>query len=446
MKICDGVQDCNEPIVIKNMARSIGDLRVRRKEQRINRTMSVFLIALFFVLLLSVGAVTVQAAENTVTAWDLIALINGQRAANGLAALSVDSSLMACAQSTASTMASYQMMWHIGDVSGRVSQFGYNGGGKAYATENFATGPATITSISGTWADYDHQIASTNPSYCHIGAGVAEANGVTYYIVQAAYPATGKGCSLNAPSTGGSGVTTGAAGGSGTTAAPVFDMSQVIASIRIAEPDESGKIYHVVQNGQSLWSIASAYGVKIEDVARWNNIKDPAAISLNQKLFIPDPETLANETLPTTVPTILPTMSADGKFRHEISSGETLWTISELWKANFQELKRINGLTDEMTLGLGWKLFIPVTPTVTSAPTMTPFPTVAIAVSEATVNATPTATTVPETATPTAKPRMVLKIETHLPQTSMRTFMILGIGVSLLIGIGMIAIGIYKGK
>ena len=64
-------------------------------------------------------------------------------------------------------------------------------------------------------------------------------------------------------------------------------MSQIIASIKIAEPDADGNTYHVVQNGQSLWSIASAYGVKIEDVAAWNNIKDPAAIALNQKLLIP---------------------------------------------------------------------------------------------------------------------------------------------------------------
>ena len=53
-----------------------------------------------------------------VTAYDLINLINGMRSSNGLGALSVDSALMACAQSTAETMAASNMTWHIGNVAG----------------------------------------------------------------------------------------------------------------------------------------------------------------------------------------------------------------------------------------------------------------------------------------------------------------------------------------
>ncbi|HOG60226.1 MAG TPA: CAP domain-containing protein, partial [Flexilinea sp.] len=123
------------------------------------------------------------------TASDLISLINGMRAANGLGALSVDSALMACAQNTALVMAQNNLSWHIGDVSGRVSQFGYNNGNKAFATENFMVGPTTLSAIQAAWSDYDHMIPATNTSYCHIGAGVAEVNGKVYYVVQAAYPA-----------------------------------------------------------------------------------------------------------------------------------------------------------------------------------------------------------------------------------------------------------------
>ena len=98
---------------------------------------------LLFLLLFALAAFPASAAArqtNTVSAWDLIGLINGQRGGYGLSPLATDQALMNCAQSTAQTMADYRMSWHIGDVSGRVAQFGYNNGGRAYATENFATG------------------------------------------------------------------------------------------------------------------------------------------------------------------------------------------------------------------------------------------------------------------------------------------------------------------
>ena len=405
------------------------------------------LFLLFFALVTLPASVTAQQA-NTVSAWDLIGLINGQRGGYGLSPLATDQALMNCAQSTAQTMADYQMSWHIGDVSGRVAQFGYNNGGRAYATENFATGPSTLDQIAAVWSDATHQIASSGGKYCHIGAGVAEANGVTYYVIQAAYPATGTGCgySGSGSASGGSpGAGSGGTGAGGTGTLPVFDMSQIIASIKIAEPDADGNTYHVVQNGQSLWSIASAYGVKIEDVAAWNNIKDPAAIALNQKLLIPSAEMIANRTLPTTPAVVLPTMSADGKFRHEISAGETLWSIAESWSADFAELKRINGLTDETALGIGWKLFIPVTPTATSEPTLTALPTL---VPTMTATADPLASTETAaefiragTAAPTLKPTPE---PSHLPKASMRTFMILGIVASIVVGAGIISYALTK--
>lgn len=419
---------------MNRLLRCLDPRRLRRR---------LFVAMLATICFVSVGPVRAQKV-NTVSAYDLIALINGQRAGYGLGALAVDQALMNCAQSTAQTMADYSMMWHIGDVSGRVSQFGYNNGGKAYATENFATGPSTIAQITSVWADGTHQIASSSGKYCHIGAGVAEANGVTYYVIQAAYPATGQGCGYSGSDSSSGGSTTGTTSGTSSSAAlPVFDMSQVIASIKIAEPDADGNVYHVVQNGQSLWSIASAYGVKIEDVAAWNNIRDVAAISLNQKLLIPSAEMIANNARSTTEPTLLATMSADGKFRHEISSGETLWSISEMWDADFAELKRINGLTEDTALGVGWKLFIPVTPTATSEPTLTALPTLIPTLTETSIAATmtPDATAVAVQETANAP-----KQEPRLPRASMRTFLILGIVASILVGVGMIVYSVMRGS
>ncbi len=371
-----------------------------------------------------------QTTANTVSASDLINLINGMRIANGLNGLSVDASLMACAQSTADTMAQNNMSWHIGDVSGRVSAYGYNNGNRAFGTENFMTGPATLASIQAAWADADHMIPAVNPSYCHIGAGVsAPVNGRVYYVIQAAYPAGVSGCGF-AASTGGN--TTGGTSGTGSV---VVDVSQIIANVQIATPDTSGKVYHAVQNGQSLWSIATAYGLTVEDVAAWNNIVDITSLSLGQNLRIPQ----ADDVLITPTPEVpvLPTMSADQKFRYDVVEGDTLYSIAEKWKASLSALIQVNGLTEDTTLSLGWKLFIPVTPTVSPVPTNTlassptPFPTLTAAPTES-VSATPAVT---ETS---PHPRR--------PKASAKTYIILGLTLILLVGGGLVGVGVLYRK
>ena len=44
---------------------------------------------------------------------------------------------------------------------------------------------------------------------------------------------------------------------------------------------------HIVQPGETLWSIASRYGVAPQAIMRANGITNPNAISVGQRLFIP---------------------------------------------------------------------------------------------------------------------------------------------------------------
>ena len=77
------------------------------------------------------------------------------------------------------------------------------------------------------------------------------------------------------------------------------DIAKKVASlIRSAPPAASGGrtsrsgsqtgIEHVVQPGESLSRIASAYGVKIDVLVDVNNLKSPDNIYAGQTLFIPD--------------------------------------------------------------------------------------------------------------------------------------------------------------
>ncbi len=297
---------------------------------------------------------------------------NATRVANGMSALKIDENIMRSAQDTAETMAYYKMGGHIGNVKDHISSFGYNNYYECWATENWwnAAPGMTLADVKAVWGDAAHMIPAENPLYCHIGAGVAEAaDGTLYFVLQAAYPAHKAGCSYllkkNADAHGLKPISATIGGGT-------FSGSNLIYAVQTVLPDGDGKTYHVVKQGQALAHIAAAYHTTIDALINWNQIKVETPLQLGQKLFIPSAEMSAQK--PTVQPTILPTMSEDGKFRHVVAMGETLWTIAELWQANLEDLYAVNGLDEKSTINIGWKLFIPVTPTLTKLPTASPSP------------------------------------------------------------------------
>ena len=50
---------------------------------------------------------------------------------------------------------------------------------------------------------------------------------------------------------------------------------------------ERSGTYHEVKQGQTLWSIARAYGVNIQTLARVNKLSDTTALYIGQKLYVP---------------------------------------------------------------------------------------------------------------------------------------------------------------
>ena len=66
-------------------------------------------------------------------------------------------------------------------------------------------------------------------------------------------------------------------------------VSQYIAPVKIATPLADGSLIHQVQSGQSLWSIAIKYGVKIDEIRRLNNISPDGTIYIGQKLIMRGP-------------------------------------------------------------------------------------------------------------------------------------------------------------
>jgi lipoprotein NlpD len=73
--------------------------------------------------------------------------------------------------------------------------------------------------------------------------------------------------------------------------APVVERKPVPST---AEPRPGT---YVVKRGDTLYAIAAAHGINYRDLARWNNITNPAAIEVGQSLLVKDPNAAAAPTV-----------------------------------------------------------------------------------------------------------------------------------------------------
>lgn len=56
-------------------------------------------------------------------------------------------------------------------------------------------------------------------------------------------------------------------------------------------------VYHRVKKGETAWSIAHAYNIKLQDLAEINNIEDPALIKEDTIIFIPDAKQIIDDVM-----------------------------------------------------------------------------------------------------------------------------------------------------
>ncbi|UCF28162.1 MAG: LysM peptidoglycan-binding domain-containing protein [Chloroflexota bacterium] len=334
---------------------------------RNHRTRFFLLVEVILLLVWLLAPSTYQAKDlaqsGEVSRSDLILAMNTLRVSRGLPRLIEDPIINAVAQATAETMAANNMSWHIGDVRGRIQAAGYGGGGKVWATENFAVGwNSSIDEIMQAWADPEHMRPAVNPAYCHVGAGIAEAaDGRVYYILQAAYTSN-KACGEYKPAPGDD------PGGGEIPNPPV---SQIIIPVKIATPDTDGRIFHTVQSGQSFWSIAIAYQITINDLEIWNNLSRENGLVVGQELFIPSSKTEGYAT-PTPIGMVVKaTPDVQGRIIHEVQPYQALIKIADAYIVTLEKILSLNGLQADWPLQIGQKLLIDpghITPSPTPRP------------------------------------------------------------------------------
>jgi LysM repeat protein/uncharacterized protein YkwD len=239
-------------------------------------------------------------SRATSTATELINAVNALRLTTGLPTLYVHPILMQIAQieveGIAAGMGGHwrpnnitlgQWLLSLGyPLSGDLSLDGYR-------SENWITGlDLTASEAILMWSgDEPHLNTMLSPNRSDIGAGVATSmddwgHTITYYVLETALQTTSGQMQHDAYPTLTAMATAQVAGyGDATQAAQSLLAPQYIMPVVRATARPDGDVIHEVKNGQSLWSIAIAYGVKIEQIRRLNNLSTTDIIA-GEKLLV----------------------------------------------------------------------------------------------------------------------------------------------------------------
>ncbi len=112
--------------------------------------------------------------------------------------------------------------------------------------------------------------------------------------------------------------------------------------LAIAQEEQPDGPVYIVQEGDTLWSIAQRFGVSLEDLKEANRISDPSRLLVGTQLVIPGLEGVQG---------VLTTKT--------VAFGENLRSLSRRYHIPEEALIRLNRLTSPMELYVGANLIIP---------------------------------------------------------------------------------------
>jgi LysM repeat protein/uncharacterized protein YkwD len=282
------------------------------------------ILALLFSFHITNAQGSARTSSSASAADDLIQAVNALRISNGVPALPTHPILMQIAQIEAEGIAAGmgghwrpngitlgQWLLSLGyPLSGDLSLDGYR-------SENWITGPGlTPEDAVQLWTgDAPHLNTMLSTHRSDIGAGVATSidewgQTVIYYVLETALQTTSGHMQYDAfPTLTALATIQASLYGDATQVAQSLLVPQYILKVVQATARPDGDVIHEVGNGQSLWSIAIGYGVKIEQIQRLNNLPS-TDIYLGQKLLVQKGATQPVPTATATVPPIAPRVSS----------------------------------------------------------------------------------------------------------------------------------------
>ena len=125
---------------------------------------------------------------------------------------------------------------------------------------------------------------------------------------------------------------------------------------------------HVVQKGDTLYSLSRAYGTTVQSICEANGIADGSSVKVGQKLTIPGavakspvaekPAEPKKEAAKAESPKPTQTVKT-GDGTYTVQKGDTWYGIARAYSTNVNELYSLNGVDNTATLKVGQKIKVP---------------------------------------------------------------------------------------
>jgi uncharacterized protein YkwD/LysM repeat protein len=227
-----------------------------------------------------------QAQDSLLTAAEVIEVVNGLRLANGLQPLNVHPVLMEVAQWEANAIAGGapghtrpggltlgQWLLSLGyPLSGDLTLDGYR-------SENWVAAQTAQQAVQLWLGDAPHTNTMLSPNRSDIGAGVAVGDQI-YIVLETALQTSSGQMQSEAND-----ILTAVSGGAPAQGADPL-VSQYILPVHLSTAHPNGDVYHTVQNGQALWSIANGYHTTVDQLRAWNNLGEDTMLYTGQMLLV----------------------------------------------------------------------------------------------------------------------------------------------------------------
>ena len=115
---------------------------------------------------------------------------------------------------------------------------------------------------------------------------------------------------------------------------------------------QDGYVWHTVQRGETLSSIARKYNTTVQAITEANDIANPSQIYVGQRLKVPTSEGSSGGSSGGT---------AGCRYRHTVKRGEWVWQIARNYGVSPYAIMRANGMTmpQASTIYAGMVLCIP---------------------------------------------------------------------------------------
>lgn len=122
------------------------------------------------------------------------------------------------------------------------------------------------------------------------------------------------------------------------------NLLSVGQTLRVKGVPETNNEIYVVKSGDTLYGIASRYGINVDDLRRYNNLSGNV-LSIGQQLYIPTGQ-MVDDIVGTDYDTYV------------VRTDDSLFNIASRYGISVDELKRINNLGND-TLFVGQQLLVP---------------------------------------------------------------------------------------